>query len=217
MKPMTALGLGLALFVGGLAFHGGAAAQNCPSGCGLQVKACLQTARVAKLACKMDCRTNTPATGLGACMRACTGTFRSGKDTCRSTLADCIGSCTPPSPPPSDCVGGCGAALAVCARDVVAQARACVQGCRTTADRLACLRGCAGAAHQGGEMCAGDFSLCLQGCGVPPPPRLCGLSGPACDGACPDGLVCQPPPPGSVVPLACLCRRPSSPSGAFLN
>ena len=38
-----------------------AAAQTCPTGCGMQKRACLQTARAARLACKLECleRANT--------------------------------------------------------------------------------------------------------------------------------------------------------------
>jgi cysteine-rich repeat protein len=52
------------------------------------------------------------------------------------------------------------------------------------------------------------------------------LPGPRCDldlatgvcgGECPPGLDCLPPPPGSGIPLACLCRREGSPGRAFLR
>src|SRR5262245_36415285 len=59
--------------VGVLAFASTAGAQTCPSACGAQKRACLQTARTAQLACKSDCRatTPTPRTALGECMRGC--------------------------------------------------------------------------------------------------------------------------------------------------
>jgi hypothetical protein len=211
MKILSVLAVALGLSLA----SGAASAQTCPSACGLQAKACLQTARVTKLACKMDCRTNTPATGLGACMRACTDTFRSSKDACRGGLGDCVGSCTPPSPALAGCVGACGQALAECARGVVSDAKACVQGCRTAPDRLACLQGCADAARQGAGTCATGFAACLTACGVTPPPTPCLLSGPACGGGCPDGLVCQSTA-GRFILVPCFCR-PSSPSGAFLD
>src|SRR5262245_28928836 len=84
--------------VGIVALASTAGAQTCPSACGQQKVACLQTARTAKLACKLDCRTNTPPTALGACMRACMTTFRDAKDVCRSEHQACISACHGGSP-----------------------------------------------------------------------------------------------------------------------
>lgn len=208
------------LSLGGIvALAATASAQTCPAGCGVQKKACLQTARMTKLACKLDCRTNSPPTGLGACMRACTDTFRAAKGTCNADHSSCLGMCSPPTPPPSGCLETCGQDLATCARGVVAAARACVSGCRTAPDRLACLQGCAAAAQAGAAMCAADFATCVTGCGVPPPPPTCGFDPTqgVCAGDCPPGLSCRPPPPGSFTLLACVCRPAGSPSGAFLD
>ena len=51
------------VLVGILALASTAGAQTCPAACGQQKRACLQTARTVKLACKLDCRTNSPRTG----------------------------------------------------------------------------------------------------------------------------------------------------------
>ena len=79
MKKLWAMlvvaSLGMILAVGDRA----SAALPCPAGCGGQKNACVQAARVAKLSCKQDCRTNADPTTLGACMRTCSGTFRSTK------------------------------------------------------------------------------------------------------------------------------------------
>lgn len=86
--------------VGILAFASTAAAQTCPAACGQAKRDCLQTARTANLACKLDCRTNTPAprTTLGACMRGCMTTFRAAKDVCRTDHKACIAACFAGSP-----------------------------------------------------------------------------------------------------------------------
>ena len=125
----------------------------------MQMKACVQTARTTKLACKIDCRTNSSPTDLGACMRGCTTTFRSAKDTCRSDLQTCISGCQGGSADgaftgaPSDaCAGDCGEALSTCAQDVITGAKVCAQDCRAASDRLSCLQDCAAAC----ERLAGD-------------------------------------------------------------
>jgi len=169
--------LGRALLVlavaGPFLLAGRADAQTCQAGCGLQKKACIQTARVTSLACKMDCRTNSSPTDLGTCMRGCTTTFRSAKDTCRSDHQSCISGCqggsadgafTGGSPPDTACAGNCGDELGTCAQGVVTTAKACVQGCRGISDPLSCLQGCAAAAEAGGEACATAFQACITGC-----------------------------------------------------
>jgi hypothetical protein len=86
--------------VGILAFASTAVAQTCPAACGQQKVACLQAARTVKLACKLDCRTNTPTprTALGECMRGCMVTFRAAKDVCRTNHKACIAACFAGSP-----------------------------------------------------------------------------------------------------------------------
>ena len=145
------------------------AALPCPAGCGGQKKACVQTARVAKLTCKQDCQTNSVPTAFGACMTACSGTLRSAKTSCQADLVSCLGTCNPPSPPgppppPSSCLGTCGQDLGACAQGVVAQAKSCLTGCRTASDHLGCLKGCVAAAKQGGATCASDFQTCRDTC-----------------------------------------------------
>ena len=153
-----------------LMLQGGAnAALPCAAGCGAQKKACVQTAKAAKLACKEDCRTNADPTALGACTKACSATFRSAKTSCQADLRSCLGTCTPPSPggpptPPPSCLGACGTDLAACAQGVTAQLKSCVAGCRNTADQLGCLQGCVAAGMEGAETCASDFQTCQDNC-----------------------------------------------------
>jgi len=146
-------------------------AQPCPTGCKMQQKACLQTARVAKLACKLDCRASAAPATLGACLRGCTQRLRAARTTCAADRAACLGSC-PPAPPPGSCTGafldGCGEHLAACARTVVTQAKTCVQGCEAAPDRLACLQGCAATTQQGAATCATSFETCVAGCSCQP-------------------------------------------------
>ena len=217
--PATAVALALS---GTLALVGGASEPPCDAGCELGMKACVQTARMSMPTCKVDCRTKSASTALGACMRGCTDRFRSSKDMCRSSLTSCLGSCNPPpsSTPASGCVGGCGQTLGTCAQGVVTQARACLQGCRTAAERLSCLQGCASAAQQGAAMCASDFAACLTGCGVPPStttttsPRgpACEASAPACGGTCPDSRqTCM-----AVSATLCVCVGGGGPAGGHM-
>jgi len=156
-----------------------AAAQNCRAGCGLQKKACHQTARVAALACKQGCRTTVAAASLGACKRACMGQFSSATDACKSAHDDRLGSCLP-LPPPGSCTGAfldsCGRDLAACAQGVVARTRTCVRGCRTAIDRPGCLRGFAAGSQHDGATCAPDFAACVGAC--------------ACPDGCDDGNPC---------------------------
>src|SRR5262245_51997503 len=150
-----------------LAVAAPAAARNCRAGCGLQQKACRQTARVAALACKQDCRATVPAASLEACKRDCIDQFRSAADVCNSTHDDCLGSC-PPLPPPGSCTGAfldsCGRDLAECAQGVGATIRTCVRGCRPASDRPGCLRGCVVAAQHDSATCAATFAACVGAC-----------------------------------------------------
>src|SRR5437867_12512636 len=112
-----------------LALAGTVGAEPCPIGCGVQKLACVHAARVARFACKQDCRA-TATTNLRACMRGCMDQYRDAKNTCHADRDGCLGSC-PPAPPPGSCTGafldGCGQDLEACARDVMAQARACIR------------------------------------------------------------------------------------------
>jgi hypothetical protein len=194
MKSLRVVGL---LVAAGLITLAGAAraAQTCRAGCGMQKKACLQTARVAKLACKLDCRASAGPANLGTCLRGCTEQFGTAKTTCAGDHAACLGSC-PPNPPPGSCTGafldGCSQNLAACARGVVAQAKTCVQGCQTASDRLACLQGCAATAQQGAATCAANFETCVAAC--------------ACPTGCDDGNPCTADRcVNGICEHACLC------------
>jgi hypothetical protein len=221
MKAPLTVGFAVVMLLGGIAGPRPAAAQACPIGCGMQTRACVQTARVRKLACKHACRGSAPSAGLGACMRSCRDGFRSAKDACGGDHAICVDICPPP-PPPSSCVGAildtCGQQLAACAKTVVMRAKACIQGCGPGTQRPTCLERCAEAAETGAGQCAADFAACISRCRPPMTttttlPRTCGLD-PAvgsCAGECPTGLICAPPPPESGVALACICRPRTTP------
>ena len=170
MKPLPTVGVLVIVAACLLAPAGAMGAHPCPAGCGLQKKACLQTARVGKLVCKLDCRASAGPATLGACLRGCTEQFGTAKTACAGDHAACLGFC-PPAPLPGSCTGafldGCGQNLAACARGVVAQAKTCVQGCLTASDRLACLQGCAATAQQGAATSAANFETCVAACSCP--------------------------------------------------
>jgi len=162
---LVVVSLGMILAVGERA----SAALPCSAGCAGQKNACVQTARVAKLSCKQDCRTNAAPTALGACMRTCSGTFRSTKTGCQADLVSCLATCEhPSSPPPSSCLGNCGKDQATCTQGVVRAARTCVAGCRSASDHVACLKGCTADAKQGAASCASDFQACRTSCSASP-------------------------------------------------
>src|SRR5206468_5412390 len=122
-------------------------------GCFTQKLACVQSARVTRLACQLDCRASAP--DVAGCVGGCRATFRATKAECRADRLSCLDACTPPAPLPNgDCVGPCGVALSECASGVVTEARACVAGCQTAFDRLVCLQGCAANAIAGATKCA---------------------------------------------------------------
>ena len=206
-----------AAFAGLLIFAASSGAQDCPLGCALQKRQCLVRARMAQVACKLDCRTNGAPADLRTCSAGCMATFRAAKDGCRSGHADCLGTCEPPAdggPDAEACLGGCGRDLAGCANGVLVTARACVTGCSAAPDRLACLQGCGADAQADAAVCADGFRTCVGDCGVStptttlPPSPVCGPDATGtCGGTCPAGLTCQPPPPGSAIALACLCGR----------
>ena len=104
-----------------VALQGSAAALPCSAGCGQEKNACVQTARVARSACKQDCRANAEPTALGACMIGCSATYRSAKTDCQADHVSCQGACKPPAhpgppSPPSNCLGTCGQDLATCTK-----------------------------------------------------------------------------------------------------
>ncbi len=147
-----------------------AVADDCPSACGLDRWACLQGARVHKLACKIDCRSSAARGGLGGCVRSCMVTFRSAKDACDTEQGGCMDGCGPGAPPamPPECRAMCGHDFAACVQDVVVSAHSCFHDCRTARDRRACVGGCAMAARQGAAGCTAGFKTCAAGCGGSP-------------------------------------------------
>lgn len=168
MRFATVFGLAVVVSISGtFLLTGDAAAQTCQSGCGLQKKACVQSARTVKLACKLDCRTNSAPVDLGACMDGCVDKFRSSKDSCHAALSGCLGTCEAPPDGSGECVDGCGQDLAACAQGVVTEARTCVKDCKAVPDHLSCLAACGATAEAGAEICAANFSSCEGDCGSP--------------------------------------------------
>src|SRR5262249_19253984 len=136
-----------------------AAAQECPSACGLQKRACLQGARATKLGCKISCRAHRGA--VGACMRVCMATFRSDKQTCGGDHDGCMTACRPGGPPAgSMCRMMCGHDFGDCTQAVLADARACVHACPNGRDRRPCVEDCASTARTGAAACAAAFRDC---------------------------------------------------------
>jgi hypothetical protein len=152
----------------------GTSAGQCVLGCNMQKKACVQGGRTVSLACKQTCRDTVAPTELGACMKTCSSAFRTTKEMCRADHQSCKTGCKSSTaaggsaPVDPNCLGGCGAALGECARDVATTAKTCVKGCRSAPDRLACLQECADIALAGAEACASAFEACGVGC--PPAP-----------------------------------------------
>jgi hypothetical protein len=215
--------LALALAIASLTTVSGTAlAQPCPSGCGAQVKACMQGGRTSMSACRLDCRTTADPAARRACLHGCREAFRTANGGCRDDLRGCFDSCDPQGSgsggSSASCLGGCGQDLGTCARGVVTAARSCVSGCASADDKLACVRGCAAAARDGAAGCASAFASCRANCGSPTttttlPPASCEDSeAPACGGTCPSAnQTCTP-----VGPTRCACVG-ASPSGAFLE
>jgi hypothetical protein len=199
-------------------------AQDCRVGCMVDTKACVQTNRVAMLACKEACRGGDP-TSVRSCRRGCAMAFHSARSACLTDRSGCVGVCPPP---PRSCDDGfldaCGRQLATCARGVVARAKACVAGCKTAADRLACLQICAQTGRIDAALCASGFDDCTTPCRPPTTttttlPHPCGPEPTAgtCGGECPSGLICAPPPIPSATALACVCQAPSGLGRCFIT
>jgi hypothetical protein len=215
--PAWCLAILAGLGVGTFAFAVRAQARECPLGCAMQTRACLHAARVDKLACKLGCRLTLPPSEQGACMRSCMDMFLGAKTACRSDHADCLEACDPSvppiPPPPAPCLVGCGERLRICALGVLTEAKACVHGCVTAPDRLACLLRCHDAARTGIARCAADFHACVAGCGTTTsttlPGPTCTLQqgqvGDFCGGTCPPGMLCLFDPGTVGVPPGCGC------------
>ena len=159
----------IAVMAVSLALAVAAAAQECPSACGLQKRACVQGARATKLGCKMDCRANAPHRGVGACMRACMTSFRSDKDACGSDHAGCMTECRPGGPPAGAmCRMMCGHDFATCTQAAIADARTCMHGCPNGRERRPCVDDCGSTARDAAAACADTFDECTSACGGSP-------------------------------------------------
>lgn len=142
------------------------AASGCVLGCNMDKKECIQTGRIVKLGCKVACRETATPKDLGPCMRGCTDTFRATKhEVCLPEHRACRELCVPlDGGDPDACLFGCGEQLATCARDVVTDGKACVQGCQDDPDRLGCLAGCGSDAEAAAAVCESQFTGCVVAC-----------------------------------------------------
>src|SRR5262245_10347146 len=191
-----------------------ASATDCFPGCLAQKAACIKAGRTTAVACKVKCAQGAPA-DRAACVASCVGALVDAKAACLGDRTTCMTSCMPPSLPP--CGATCGQQLATCAHQVLTDAITCAHGCAGAADRPGCLGTCATTARAGATHCAADFNSCISGCRPPTSTTLpfphCGVD-PAsgtCGGPCPFGLTCQAPPPGSGIPVPCLCQPAGQP------
>ena len=159
----------IAVIAVGLALAAAAAAQECPSACGLQTRACLGGARATKLGCKMDCRANASRRGVGACMRAGVTGFRSDKQACGEDHAGCITECRSGGPPTGAmCRMMCGHDFGACTQAVIADARTCMHACPTGRERRPCVDDCGSTARDAAAACADTFDECRAACGGSP-------------------------------------------------
>jgi hypothetical protein len=159
----------IAVLAVGTWFLGTAGAQECPSACGLQKRACIQGARTHKLACKMDCRSTGDRTGLGECVRGCMATFRLDKVGCNADRGSCVESCGPGGPPaPPICRMMCGHDFVTCAQGAMADVRGCAHACPTGRDHHECAGACTASARDAASACAAAFRTCAAGCGGSP-------------------------------------------------
>jgi hypothetical protein len=168
-------------------------ARECLAGCAMQTRACVRTAKVTRLACRQACHDGGASATLRSCFTGCKTTFEADKRVCGTDHGGCVDACLP-LPPPSSCdaafLDTCGRQLAICARGVVTQARACVLRCPIAGGRLSCLQGCAGTARSDAAQCASAFGVCVTPCG--PSTTTTTLPGGGCttDGECNDGNPC---------------------------
>ena len=78
--------------------YGSAHASPCTAGCGQQKRDCVQAARVAKKACKDNCRLSTDPVARRDCFHACNDSNKSAKTTCQANHSACIAACHGGSP-----------------------------------------------------------------------------------------------------------------------
>ncbi len=166
-------------------------AQECTSGCGAQLKACVRSARANAFACKLDCLVNPPADGRRACVQGCSDAARAERSSCLGQQDGCANTCAPPAitPGAQPCLAGCGSALGDCARTVIGDVKACLSTCRDATDRLGCLRDCVGGVQTTATSCTTDLSVCAAGCGVTLPPPPPPPTGTGCTATCGSGLT----------------------------
>ena len=183
---VSMLGFGLALLA-----PGAAPAQECSTGCGAQLKACVRNTRADAFACKLDCLANPPAEGRRACVQACGDVSRTARSSCKTAIEACVDTCAPTliTPDQQTCLAPCGTALGECARTVIDDARACLTPCRDAADRVACWRDCVSGAQTSATACAGDLNVCASGCGVTAPPLPTPPIGGTCAAQCGSDLT----------------------------
>ena len=142
---------------------------KCAVGCRAQSRMCVQTGKVAWLACVQDCRENADPSAVSDCKRGCAQTFSATRSACTTDAKSCKASCAPAPDLDETCLGSCGIELVSCLGPALQAARACVTDCKTAPDRLTCLQSCLAAAQADDAACGDDFTTCLGAC-VPPAP-----------------------------------------------
>lgn len=213
-----------------------AVAEVCHAGCKGELKGCLESARAAKIDCRLACRSDADPADVGTCLQGCREAFRSGRRTCRGGTSTCVAACreAPVSTASAACLGECGVALGQCARDVTSDRPGCFAGCPNGPDRHACVEECLAPTSDGIEDCLAEAADCRAACGSETststtsstatsttgittttsttlPIACVDSDAPTCGGACPEGQVCV-----DIGPAGCNCLA-GSPSSAFLD
>ena len=230
----TMLGsLALCAFVALGTTHAADAAQR------VQAKACVQSARTERLACRAACRDG--GEDVGDCLRSCRRAYRGARRVCKTICSDgCTRAATT-----APCQGQCGMELGQCARAAATAGADCIRDCTARGNRSACVQGCVDEARGSAAGCFVDFADCVEACRgggstttttliatttstlqtttttmvpatttttFPTPPSCESSEAPICGGACPEvGQSCAEVSPG-----VCGCVG-GSPSAAFVD
>jgi hypothetical protein len=149
------------------ALVGEASAQSCLAGCNSVRKGCVQSARAARVGCRLDCRENAPADEKSTCRRGCRDAYAEAKAVCTSDRADCRGTCSDQGNNAA-CPGQCGQAQGQCMRDVAATHHDCIGSCEPGPGRGPCNQDCGTAADDGRAACKASYDACIAACGGSP-------------------------------------------------
>jgi hypothetical protein len=192
------------------------AAGASPVACLAQGQACMQTAHVARRACREDCRQNATPDQANACWRQCGQTFRTARTACAGEHRSCMGMLAAVPTDGNDCLFTCGVTLQTCVQAVGGDLRNCVSTCAAAADHASCLQACVAAAQREAATCATNFQTCTAACVGTPPPTFTPPTGCACGSPCADANgaegKCVPLPEGALIG-GCVCVVAPPPTG----